>query len=237
MKELHNALLKVQQELKTIQQDAKGNFGNYASLEQVLEKSEEVLHKHGLLLTQVGEVVGGQNVLTTSIIHVETGQEKKSSFLLVTDKPGPQGLGSSITYLRRYQPLGLLGKATTDDPDVYQEARTIPKEKGTRQEATSRKGAASEYSVEDRFIANSPFKPGGGLLWERGTRYKDVPTKDLAAHATRLRGKPLLNTYEETFLKDFAELKFVAGTAGDENEPGRDYVEREPDDLATRFGR
>lgn len=175
MKELHKALLKVQQELKTIHTDARGNFGNYASLEQVLEKTEEVLHKHGLLLTQSGAVDNGHNVLITTVTQVDTGQAVSSSFILTPEKPGPQGFGAAMTYFRRYSILALLGKATGDDPDAYKESQP---------RASSRTPAASgthSGSLKDKPIPM--FKKYSGK------RYGQISMQELQASVTWLKAQ------------------------------------------------
>ena len=50
----------------------------------------------------------------TSLIHV-SGEKFQSVVYLVLDRQNMQGLGSAITYARRYGLLGLVGLAPEDD--------------------------------------------------------------------------------------------------------------------------
>jgi hypothetical protein len=218
MKELHEALLKVQQELKTIKTDAKGNFGNYASLEQVLDSVEPTLHKHGLLLLQLGTAGEAQNFLTTSVIHVETGQEINSTFMLTPDKPGPQGFGAATTYFRRYSILALLGKATGEDPDSHVSA--APKS-SSHTSAASKLHSSLEGIVEgegpeqilNKLIPVMKNKYGGKY-------YREVPLDDLLGSVRWMKSNiKNLNKWQEEFLRDVEMLKFANSDFAPEEHP------------------
>lgn len=193
MKELYKALLEVQKELKTISKDSQGQFGSYASLEKVLETVEPVLHKHGLLLLQSGAVNENENVLSTSIVHVETEQEKVSSFVLKQDKQGPQGFGAALTYCRRYAILSLVGKATGDDPDAaHIQGYSAPNQRNISQPRTQspalHKGSDEGFAPGDELFMEQegvdtlskliPILNNAGKKYQ-GKRYRDVPLATL----------------------------------------------------------
>ena len=59
----------------------------------------------------------GQNVLAleTRLTHVDTGEYLASTAIVPLPKADPQGLGSAITYARRYALCAILGIITEDD--------------------------------------------------------------------------------------------------------------------------
>lgn len=89
----------------------------YVSLDKVLEVVLPVLHKHGLLLLQPPASDHGTPMLTTCIVDTETGERIEHSMPLILERETPQGIGSSITYARRYSLLSLLGLTADEDDD------------------------------------------------------------------------------------------------------------------------
>lgn len=111
--ELYEALFKVKQELGT-------KFHEEQSLDNVLAAIEPLVQKHGLLILQYpGIIVMASScapTLTTRIVHIATGHHLDTMQLLVTDKPGHQGLGTAETYARRRNLMDIFGIATKDEP-------------------------------------------------------------------------------------------------------------------------
>jgi len=89
----------------------------YASLAEVIDTVKPVLAKHGLAIVQMPafrENVG--HVLCTRIIH-KSGQWIEDEMRLNPIKDDPQGLGSSLTYSRRYSIPAICMIASEDDDD------------------------------------------------------------------------------------------------------------------------
>lgn len=125
MKEFYQAMAAAKKELgPTIHVDAKGQYGSYASLEQVLKIIEPVAQAHGLLILQYPDAPDKHPALVTRIVHIETEQWIQGTQLLVSDKPGPQGLGAAETYARRRGLMDFFGLATEDDVDAAKPATT-----------------------------------------------------------------------------------------------------------------
>lgn len=119
---LASALLCVQQALQPAAKDGKNPYHatRYATLNSVMASCRELLISHGILLTQmpvVQPVELGQNVLAleTRLTHVDTGEYLASTAIVPLPKADPQGLGSAITYARRYALCAILGIITEDD--------------------------------------------------------------------------------------------------------------------------
>lgn len=83
----------------------------YATLGAVLDLLRPVLDERGILLRQ--EVVGRQ--LLTSLTDVESGEYKSSAMDIVLDKETAQGMGSGITYSRRYALTTMFNLDAEDD--------------------------------------------------------------------------------------------------------------------------
>lgn len=100
-----------------VKKDASNPFhkSKYATLGAHLELSESILAKHGLLMVQAPNMLNDQHVLVATLHHPESGQWLKSYLPLPNPKGDSQGLGSSITYMRRYSISSMLGLNAEDD--------------------------------------------------------------------------------------------------------------------------
>ena len=119
---LSQAMLKVQQQLQPATKDARNSFvGNdYATLNSVMETCKGALISHGIWLTQLPcpapvELGTGHIGLETKLIHAESGEWSSSTTVIPLPKNDPQGMGSAITYARRYSLCAMLGIVTEDD--------------------------------------------------------------------------------------------------------------------------
>lgn len=107
------ALVEAQKKINHAQKDSKNpHFKNdYASLESVIDATKTPLLEQGIFVIQS---VGLDNTLTTTLQH-SSGEFFQSSMQLLTSKNDMQGLGSSITYGRRYQLASMLNISQADD--------------------------------------------------------------------------------------------------------------------------
>lgn len=120
--ELSKAMLQIQQNLLPALKDATNPFtkSNYATLNSVMGSCREALLSHGIWLTQLPcpapvELGAGHIGLETRLIHAESGQWISSIAVIPLPKNDPQGMGSAITYARRYSLCAMLGIVTEDD--------------------------------------------------------------------------------------------------------------------------
>lgn len=109
------ALIEFHKEVGTVTKDAVNpHFKNkYASLTAIIEAIREPLTKNGLTFVQFPD---GENQLTTRLMH-SSGEWMQASYQMIPAKNDPQGLGSAITYQRRYSLGAILGLATEEDDD------------------------------------------------------------------------------------------------------------------------
>ncbi len=134
--ELAKELISVQAEIAPAKKDATNPFykSRYATLNSVMEACRGALLNHGIWLTQIPvpapEMYGpGHLALLTKLTHSKTGQWQSSLIVAPLPKNDPQGMGSALTYCRRYALTAMLGMVTDDDDG---EAAHIPSSPATR---------------------------------------------------------------------------------------------------------
>ena len=107
-------------ELKNVGRLATANRSTYAKIEHCCEYLNPLLAKFDLSVKQLLSYNEyGEDILITRLSH-KSGQWYESVALLKMDKVGAQSsnqqYGSSITYMRRYALLAILGIGQIDDP-------------------------------------------------------------------------------------------------------------------------
>jgi len=109
---ISDALLKAQSKIKHAIKDAKNPHfkNNYATLESVIDASKDALTENGIIVLQSPS----SDVLTTRLQH-SSGEYFESELKLLLSKNDMQGLGSAITYARRYALASMLNIAQADD--------------------------------------------------------------------------------------------------------------------------
>lgn len=92
-----------------------GFKSKYADLETVIDASRDILTEHGLTLIQLPSAGGeGTMTLETILLH-ESGEFIAGTFEMVLGKRDPQGVGSALTYARRYAQMAALNMPAVDD--------------------------------------------------------------------------------------------------------------------------
>lgn len=111
-KEAVSLLAKAQSEIKNAKLDAKNPHfkSDYATLESHLDIVKPVLNKHAIVLLQHAL----ENYLVTTLLFPD-GSELSSNMPLIISKNDMQGVGSAITYARRYAIASLFMMGAEDD--------------------------------------------------------------------------------------------------------------------------
>ncbi len=90
----------------------------FASLDAIMASVRPVLTRHGLAISQHPTALeSGMPALRTILLHT-SGDKYQDIMPLAVDKPGPQALGSALTYARRYAVLAVLGLVADEDDDA-----------------------------------------------------------------------------------------------------------------------
>ena len=86
----------------------------YADLAEVLNTVRPVFAKHGLSFVQFPSFEGGIAHVETMLMH-ESGEWIRNTASAPVSKQDAQGVGSAVTYLRRYSVAAMAGIAQEDD--------------------------------------------------------------------------------------------------------------------------
>jgi hypothetical protein len=126
-KSLGEALLNVQRNAPKIQKDGLNpafRGSKYIKLDSLLPQILPLLNENGLLLSQlpsfISEGYAPVPALTTRITFIASGfppESIEATAPLVLEKENSQGVGSAITYMRRYALLSILGLSADEDDD------------------------------------------------------------------------------------------------------------------------
>lgn len=95
----------------------------YASLPNILDAIQAPLFESGLVFLQMPD----EDKLTTILIHSESGEFFQSSYAMHPTKNDPQGIGSAITYARRYALCAILGLNVDEDDDGNKASEPVKK--------------------------------------------------------------------------------------------------------------
>jgi hypothetical protein len=114
--ELAKALCEAQAEMSGAKKSAANPFykSAYADLSEVINCAKEPLHNNGLSISQFPLSEEGKAGVNTILMHT-SGEFLESTLLLTCAKNDPQGMGSAITYARRYAYQSCLGIPSEDD--------------------------------------------------------------------------------------------------------------------------
>ncbi len=117
---LSKALTAVQSQIRPALKDSDNPFfkSKYADLNSVWETARELLAKNGLAVIQ-GNTVGEMGtIIVETVLSHESGEWIQSSLSLPLAKHDPQGVGSAITYGRRYGLSAIVGIVADVDDDA-----------------------------------------------------------------------------------------------------------------------
>lgn len=131
--ELNKALANFHKELKQPMKDANNPFfkSTYVPLENVVEAIDDVAPKFGLTYSQYPVTTDDGKVGISTVLLHESGEFiEYPPATTKPDKNTPQGVGSALTYMRRYSLSAVFG-ITSDQDDDGNEASGNAKAKQT----------------------------------------------------------------------------------------------------------
>ena len=110
------ALSKAQGQMEAAAKNSANPFfkSRYADLAEVWDVIRKPLSENGLAIIQTTTGDGTNAVVVTRLVH-ESGQWIKGTLTLRPTKPDAQGMGSAITYARRYAIAAMVGVVQEDD--------------------------------------------------------------------------------------------------------------------------
>ena len=124
----------------------------YADLSSVMDACMPALTANGIAVTQPVKREDGEIVLYTILHHADSDQTLDDGGLpLIVNKRDMQGLGSALTYARRYGLMAMAGIAADDD-DGNAAAAAAPKQ----QTAPAKKMSAEQFQQIDDLLSAPP---------------------------------------------------------------------------------
>jgi hypothetical protein len=117
----------------------------YASLASVIDATKDTLAAHGMTVIQAPGWSEGRVTVTTRILH-SSGEWIESVAEAPIPKPDPQGVGSTVSYLRRYS-LSALCFITQADLDDDGNAASAPPRRATKGPSPQLADSSAELQV------------------------------------------------------------------------------------------
>jgi hypothetical protein len=188
--EFDEAFAAMQHAMPVIVERKQTNNGRYAPLEDIVEQVRPILAKYGFSLSHRTEWPDKSIVKVIGILAHKAGHERTSEFISSADSSGNknaiQGLGSAISYGRRYTTNDLLNVVTRDmDDDARRaEAPSMPDGYPDWLETLtekSREGLPALTAMFNTANADKTLKPYAAYLLKHDTslwaRLKDAASK------------------------------------------------------------
>lgn len=114
IKELATALNKAQAEMSGAVKNSQSHYSTYADLYEVIQCIKTAFSNNGLSYSQFPLSEEGKAGVETILMH-SSGEWISNTLMLKCQKNDPQGLGSAITYARRFSLQSIAGIPAIDD--------------------------------------------------------------------------------------------------------------------------
>lgn len=174
----------------------------YADLASVVAACLPALNAHGLSVYQPMREVDGKRYVVTIIAH-ESGETLENPVELLLGKSDMQGLGSAMTYARRYGLMAMAGVAPEDDDG--QLAAASPAKQEHRQQARPQQSEPQRNQGPTAIEVAAGSLAGAETIDQLQAIWKGLPSS--------IRGeKPVIEAKEQAK----ARLSQPADLGGDE---------------------
>jgi hypothetical protein len=205
LEKLAAALAIAQGSMKHALRDSDNPFfkSKYADLASVAEACREALCANGLSVVQGTQKGDGQLVhLDTMLLHA-SGQWIRSTISMRPVKADPQGIGSCITYARRYALASMCGVAPEDDDgNAASTPQPPPYRKGQKPTSTDDLEPALRASLEEARARREKIKADLNLNDEApldfDTIEKNVRERLAAKHGASGSAHPVTVQHDES---------------------------------------
>ena len=160
---LFTALVKAQAEMGKLLKDSQNLHlkNRYASLAAVLDTCRQPLANNGIVLYQEASTAADMPhhvIVTSTLVHGESGESVTASLPIPLAQNNAQGIGSAITYGRRYLAMAQCGLAP-DDEDDDDGNKASGKAQPQQDPAQRQQPAKPQPSAQHRQPTQAPAKP------------------------------------------------------------------------------
>ncbi len=173
--ELAKALAKAQGEMSSAKKSADNPFfkSKYADLHEVMDSIRKPLTDNGLAISQLIQPDPDCAVVETILMH-ESGEWLSSIIQIKPTKNDAQGMGSAITYARRYSASSIVGLASEEDDDGNEASKTNGTQKAESQPSSQGNGKEHYCTTHNcKFYKNEK----NGEIWYSHKIAGSNPTK------------------------------------------------------------
>ena len=141
------ALIKAQQAFLPAYKESKNPHYNsrYCDLAGCVDACKTALAEHGMTVIQV-TITTPVAKLVTTLFH-ESGEWIRSFYPLTPQKMDPQGMGSAVTYARRYALMAIVGLAPEDDDGTQASQRPANNQQQRPQQQNGHAGSGLEEVI------------------------------------------------------------------------------------------
>jgi|SRR5690625_1237681 len=209
--DLTAALAKAQSKMANATKGSDNPFfkSKYADLTEVIRVSRNELTENGIAVTQMATIVDGKPVLVCQLSHT-SGQWIRGFFPLNPVKNDPQGMGSAITYMRRYSLAAMVGIGQEDDDansisEIGQSGNT-PARKTPPAARAKRRSASKKPEAPTPPPSNEPVKAEEKESAEDAARKQDV-----IEYLQRESSKPEVSRIIQQAVNDYREQNNAEG--------------------------
>jgi hypothetical protein len=194
--QLNASFVKALGELRNVAKNAVNpHFRNrYASLDAILDDVRPVLASHNLGISQEPLFEDGKAGVVTRIIH-SSGEVRESTLLLPIKDQTAQGVGSALTYAKRYAISSILGITADDDDDGELASKPVIAKPIIKAEAPKAKPEKAPEATKE--LPSKPLEMLSSMMWSddildshvieflvankvlttRNVKLKDIPDK------------------------------------------------------------
>jgi hypothetical protein len=163
IKDLATALAKVQGQIKGAAMDSENPYfkSQYADLTSVWAACRDLLSSNGLSVIQTMGGGSPDSVTVITTLAHSSGQWIRGELTMKPTKADPQGIGSAITYARRYALASIVGVCPEDDDGAAASGNNKPpRESSQNKNSQQDMGTFSDYVVECIKGAKGQHKDG-----------------------------------------------------------------------------
>ncbi len=189
--ELAKALATVQGALQPAAKEAVNPHfrSKYADLPAVWDACRALLTKAGLSVVQMPVEAGAGRVgLTTMLLHA-SGEYISSTVSTALQNDNAQGVGSALTYLRRYSLAAMVGIVADDDDDGNKASEPRPARttyEPPRPQAAPHAAAKPNGNPVARAMDLFNIARENGVQYRAPGKFKDMPPQALQAEIEKL---------------------------------------------------